>query len=178
MEQNVLVRRATEADLDAVERLYGEVCDYLDAHQNYPDWRRGVYPTRRDAEEALHRYRLGVAQIGERIVGTFVLKHETVKGYENARWLTENDYARIYVLHTFAVHPDFLREGVGSRLLRGAEEMAREESCVSLRLDVVKGNVPAERLYQKSGYRFIGTVSLGYESTDTPWFNLYEKALA
>lgn len=40
---------------------------------------------------------------------------------------------------------------------------------------VVKGNLPAERLYQKCGYQLVGTVSLGYEEYGIPWYDLYEK---
>ncbi len=49
-----------------------------------------------------------------------------------------------------------------------AERVSREERCVSIRLDVVKDNIPAERLYQKCGYQLIGTVSLGYEAYGLP----------
>lgn len=58
-----------------------------------------------------------------------------------------------------------------------AEREAQKEQCVSIRLDVVKGNIPAERLYQKCGYQFVGTVSLGYEAYGLPWYNLYEKII-
>lgn len=58
-----------------------------------------------------------------------------------------------------------------------AEQVAREEQCISIRLDVVKGNIPADQLYQKCGYQLIGTVSLGYEEYGRPWYNLYEKIL-
>ena len=58
-----------------------------------------------------------------------------------------------------------------------AERVSREERCVSIRLDVVKDNIPAERLYQKCGYQLAGTVSLGYEAYGLPWFHLYEKIL-
>lgn len=95
------------------------------------------------------RKALYVARGGEKTTGTFVLKHEPEEGYKNGKWLTENDYRYIYVIYTLAVHPDFLKCGVGTEILRFAEHTARKERCVSIRLDVVKGNIPAERLYQK-----------------------------
>ena len=83
----------------------------------------------------------------------------------------------IYVIYTLAVHSHFLYCSVGTELLLFSERVARREGRVSLRLDVVKGNAPAERLYQKCGYRLAGTVSLGYEAYGHPWFHLYEKIL-
>ena len=171
------IRKAVEADLDGVGKLYEDVCDYLDAHGNYPGWIKGIYPVRRDAERGMMANALYVARIGERTVGAVILTHEPEDGYENGKWLTEDDYRRIYVVHTLAVHPDFLKCGIGTELLVFAERVAREEQCVSIRLDVVKDNIPAERLYQKCGYQWAGTVSLGYEAYGLPWYQLYEKLL-
>lgn len=177
MEQDIQVRKAVEDDLDHIEKLYEDVCDHLESHKNYPGWRKGIYPTRFDAKKGLTENALYVALSGERMAGTVILNHEPEEGYRNGIWLTGDDYKRIYVIHTLAVHPDFLKCGVGTELLMFAEGLAREEQCVSIRLDVVKDNVPAERLYQKCGYQFIGTVSLGYEAYGLPWYNLYEKLL-
>lgn len=171
------IRKAVEADLDGVGKLYEDVCDYLDAHGNYPGWKKGIYPVRRDAERGMMANALYVARIGERTVGTVILTHEPEDGYGNGKWLTEDDYRRIYVVHTLAVHPDFLKCGIGTELLVFAERVAREEQCVSIRLDVVKDNIPAERLYQKCGYQWAGTVSLSYEAYGLPWYQLYEKLL-
>ncbi|MGL5439917.1 MAG: GNAT family N-acetyltransferase [Filifactoraceae bacterium] len=171
------IRKATKSDLDQVENLYNELCDYLDEHENYPGWKKGVYPIRDDAEKGLRENTLFVVQKDENIVGTFVLKHEPEEGYKDVEWLTINDYSHIYVINTLAVHPKHLKYGIGGEILKFIENVAKEEKCISLRLDVVKGNLPAELLYQKNGYHFIGTVSLGYEEYGLPWYNLYEKVL-
>jgi len=177
VKQDIKIRKAVEEDLDDIEKLYEDICDYLDAHKNYPGWRKGIYPARRDAEDGLKKNALYAVWIGKKIAGAVMLKHEQEDGYQNGKWLAEDDDEHIYVVYTLAVHPDFLKCGIGTELLAFAEGVAREERCVSIRLDVVKGNIPAERLYQKCGYRFAGTVSLGYEAFGLPWYNLYEKLL-
>ena len=177
VKQDIQIRKAVETDLEHIEKLYEAICDYLETHRNYPGWKKGIYPVRCDAEKGLMANALYVARIGNKTVGTIILKHKPEEGYRNGKWLTGDDYDHIYVVHTLAVHPDFLKCGIGTELLMFAERVAREEQCVSIRLDVVKDNVPAERLYQKCGYQFAGTVSLGYESYGLPWYNLYEKLL-
>ena len=177
MRQDIQIRKAVKADLDCIEKLYDDICDYLETHTNYPGWRKGIYPVRCDAEKGVMENALYIAQIGKKTAGSFILNHEPEKGYKRGKWLTENDYRHIYVVHTLAVHPDFLKCGIGTELLMYAEQVAREEQYVSIRLDVVKGNIPAEQLYQKCGYQLIGTVSLGYEAYGLPWYNLYEKIL-
>lgn len=62
-------------------------------------------------------------------------------------------------------------------MLDFAEKKAKEEKCLSIRLDMVKGNLPAERLYRKCGFQYISTVSLGYERYGLPWFDLFEKVI-
>lgn len=146
MKYDIQIRKAVGSDLDNIEKLYGDICDYLETHENYPGWKKSVYPIRSDAEKALAANELYVACFGGRTAGTIVLKHEPEEGYKNGKWLTEDDYERIYVVYALAVHPDFLKCGIGTELLMFAEGVARKEQCVSIRLDVVKGNIPAERL--------------------------------
>lgn len=177
MKQDIQIRKAAESDLDCIEKLYEDICGHLETHKNYPGWKKGIYPNRCDAEKGLMADGLYIAHIGSKTAGAVILKHEPEEGYKNGRWLTEDDYQHIYVVYTLAVHPDFLKCGVGTELLMFAERMARKEQCISIRLDVVKDNVPAEQLYRKCGYQFIGTVSLGYEEYGLPWYNLYEKIL-
>lgn len=171
------IRKAEKLDLEQIENLYEEVCDYLEAHKNYPGWRKGVYPTRNDAEIGLNEKSLFVVESDKKIVGTFILRHKPEEGYRNVEWFTANDYSHIYVIYTLAVHPHFMKQGIGAEILRFIESYARKEQCISIRLDVVKGNVPAESLYKKNGFQLVGTVSLGYEAYGLPWYNLYEKVL-
>lgn len=46
---SIVVRIATVNDIDAIEQLYDDLNDYLETHENYPRWKKGVYPIREDA---------------------------------------------------------------------------------------------------------------------------------
>ena len=72
MKQNIYIRKAVDADIDCIEMLYEDICDYLDAHINYPGWKKGIYPARCDAEKGLTENVLYVAQVGEIIAGTIL----------------------------------------------------------------------------------------------------------
>ena len=69
---NVRVRKAEYSDLDKVEQLYQELNDHLAAHENYPGWKRDVYPTREDAEEGFRSGGLYVAENQGKIAGTVI----------------------------------------------------------------------------------------------------------
>lgn len=170
-------RKADARDVEEISRLYDSVCDFLEEHENYPGWKKGIYPTDEDANAGINENALYVVTDQDRIIGTMMLRHKPEEGYQNVAWITDNNYEKIYVVYTLAVHPDFIGLGIGEKLLGYAEEIARKEGCVSLRLDVVKGNIPAENLYKRCGYQFMGTTSLGYEEYGLPWYNLYEKVL-
>ena len=169
--------KADITDIEEISKLYDDVCDYLCEHENYPGWKKGIYPTKDDANEGTKESSLYIVKDKNKIVGSVILRHKPEEGYKNVDWVLESNYDKIYVIYTLAVHPNYMRLGIGKKLLDFAEEIAREEGCISLRLDVVKGNIPAESLYQKCGYKYVGTTSLGYENYGLPWYNLYEKIL-
>jgi len=51
-----------------------------------------------------------------------------------------------------AVRPEVRGRGVGTRLILGAEELARAKGLVTIRLDVVDTNPRARRLYERLGF--------------------------
>ena len=62
-------------------------------------------------------------------------------------------------------------------MLEFATQYAIDMKMKALRLDVYEKNLPAISLYEKSGYQYIDTVSLGLEKHGLDWFRLYEKLL-
>jgi len=57
---------------------------------------------------------------------------------------------------TFAVHPDHRRLRIGERLLQRLFEIAVAMSAEWLTLEVRASNLPAQRLYEKYGFRRAG----------------------
>lgn len=56
-------------------------------------------------------------------------------------------------------------------------QYARKNGYKAIRLDVVPGNVPAIRLYEKMGFTYAGTADLLRGIEDIPLFDLYELNL-
>ena len=67
-----------------------------------------------------------------------------------------------------------MRQGIGKRLVAEAVHLAEENGMKALRLDVLVGNLPAEKLYKSMGFMFIDRVTLFYEDTGRCDFDLYE----
>ena len=78
---------------------------------------------------------------------------EQPAGLLNAFWSVSTFAAkRLINIHDIAVSPNFRGRGVATALLAEIESIARELGCCKLTLEVLSGNQPAQRTYQKSGF--------------------------
>lgn len=175
---DINIELGTVNDIDELEQLYNDLNDYLEKGINYPGWRKGIYPARQDAESGISEGALYVARHNGRIAGSIILRHKPEEAYYNVKWSFESDYSDVFVIYTFAVHPEFLKCGVGKALMDFAAKHAAENNCKALRLDVYEKNMPAIKLYEKCGFKYIDTVDLGYGEYGLDWFKLYEKKLS
>lgn len=173
----IKTRLGTEMDIDALEQLYDNLNDYLEGTINYPGWKKGVYPIRQDAVVGIQEGCLYVATEHNQIIGSMILRHKPEPAYYTATWQRDLDYSEVLVIYTLVVCPKKLQEGIGQRMLEYAEQYAKGKKIKALRLDVYEKNTPAIRLYQKCGYQYIDTVSLGLEDYGLDWFRLYEKLI-
>lgn len=171
------IRKGTPKDIDELSALYDGLNDYLEAHQNFPGWRKGVYPTREDAVQGIGEDALFVATVGNEIAGTFILRHRPEPGYAKADWGTQLEDREVLVLYTFAVHPRHLHRGVGRKLMEFILAHAAQEKMKAVRLDVYEKNIPAIRLYEQLGFQYVDTVDLGYGMYGLDRFRLYQKLL-
>lgn len=171
------MRPGIPADLDSLARLYDDLNDHLAASTNYPGWIKGVYPIREDAADGIDAGCLFVAMAEGKITGSIILRRSQEAAYAAGGWQAPLDDSDVLVIHTFVVAPEYLRHGVGRKMLAFAAQYAMEVNCKALRLDVYEKNLPAIALYEKCGYQYAGTVSLGLEQHGLDWFRLYEKLL-
>ncbi|MEM7668115.1 MAG: GNAT family N-acetyltransferase [Pseudomonadota bacterium] len=57
----------------------------------------------------------------------------------------------IAMVHALEVCPEYRKQGVGERLMRGAASWAAAQGAGTLALAVTEANRPARRLYEKLG---------------------------
>lgn len=171
------IERGVPADSDELEKLYDDLNDYLLATVNYPGWIKGIYPTGKDAARGIDNHTLYVVRQGGKIAGSVILNHRPEEAYDRVKWKVDADYSRILVIRTLAVHPSFLRMGIGRALMDFSVESARKQGMRSIRLDVYEKNFPAIALYERCGFEYIGLADLGLGEHGLNWFRLYEKVL-
>ena len=167
----------TKNDINETEELYNDLNDALEIGVNYPGWKKGVYPIREDAIKGISEENMYIAKYKDKIVGAVILNHEPESAYDSVKWKSDDNYDEILVIHTLVVNPNYLRLGIGKKIMDFAYKHAKSLKVKSIRLDVYEKNEPAIKLYEKCGYDYIGTVDLGLKNYGLDWFKLYEKII-
>ena len=174
---DIIIELGKANDIDELEQLYNDLNDHLEKEINYPGWLKGIYPVRQNAIDGVKHGNLYVSKHNGKIIGSVILSHKPEPAYCKAKWEFESDYSDVFVVHTFAVHPLFLKCGVGKGLMDFSIDYGIKSHAKSIRLDVYERNIPAIRLYEKCGFKYTDTVDLGLGNCGLNWFKLYEKLL-
>ena len=160
------IRKADVSDTDALLEMYNAIIDDTDGKSESPRWTKGVYPDRDYIAGAASRGEMYAAFENGIPVGALVRNHVMAPGYERVEWDSDSSPEKVYVIHTLGVSPACQHRGIASMLSKRLIEDARKEGIGSIRLDVIDGNIPSIRLYEKLGFRNHGRMVLDYGSVD------------
>ncbi|MGD8552909.1 MAG: GNAT family N-acetyltransferase [Anaerolineales bacterium] len=128
----VRIRTATEADLPALE-WDGE----------YIHFRRVYLQALREAKR--DRRVIYLAETPGEVVGQLFIHLHSI-------WKSAFGGAKAGYLHSFRVKPHFRGQGIGSRLLKTAEQELLERRYSRAVISVAKVNIRAQELYLQHGY--------------------------
>jgi ribosomal protein S18 acetylase RimI-like enzyme len=97
----------------------------------------------------------------------------TLCGYAMLLFSKKTASARLY---SFAVDSQFRRQGIATKLLQAAEDVAYNKyNCVSLHLETRRDNIAMQQLVNNCGYQKFGTFANYYEDLMEAW--RFEKSL-
>ena len=168
------IRKCQIEDVEAVGEFYDRVVENLCANVNYPKWTYKVYPSTDFVRQMTLAGEQFVCLLDGEIVGAFVFNDDPQGAYENVTWGANLQRGEYGVCHAVALAPRLQGKGLGKQIVEFCLQRARELGYKAIRLDVVPGNLPARKLYEKCGFRYVGDADLerGYE--DIPVFSLLE----
>ncbi|MBO4219148.1 MAG: GNAT family N-acetyltransferase [Erysipelotrichaceae bacterium] len=160
----MITRRADITDLERLYGFYDAVIDQQSHDQYGPDWTKGIYPSEDDIRSHLEKGEfLLVCQDGQ-IAGAAVLSLGEEEMYKAGNWARKVPDEEVAIVHLLAVSPAFRHQGVSGILMDYLLEEARRMARV-IHLDVVCGNLPALKLYQRHGFTSAGQLEVYYEDT-------------
>ncbi len=171
------IQKAVPADFQEVWDFYCRLIDDMADAEFRPGWEKGVYPTEEFLRSSLWNGQLYAARRDGVMAGAMVVNHDCTPGYEAIRWAVPAEPGEVSVIHALGVSPAFQGGGVAKELVHAAVRLARSAGQKAIRLDVLGGNLPAQKLYTAAGFQYMGTLKLFYEDTGLTDFLLYELPL-
>lgn len=181
--EEYLFRKAAAEDIDAVSSIYDRAidADIRDSEKkgSITGWRKGIYPVRKTAEDALKRDDLFVCVRAEdgQVVATGIINQKQVDVYAGGNWVNIVPDDQVMVLHTLVVDPDCAAHGIGRRFLQFYEDYARDHGCTELRIDTNITNNIAHHFYNKIGYRDAGVAPTTFNGLPGVNLLMLEKGL-
>lgn len=158
-------------DLQEIKSLT-EACAVAMQEKGIFQWNEH-YPSLEKLRADIEKRELFVLKDQDQILGIIVLTNFMDKEYVPIHWLTKNNN-NLYV-HRLAVHPLVWGKGYGQKLMDFAEEYARLNDFVSVRLDTFSKNKRNQRFYESRGYQKLGDIYFPKQSEDP--FHCYELLL-
>ena len=108
------------------------------------------YPPLEIFESDVQSGTLFIMKEEERLAGIIVLSKEQDEEYKDVDWTDRS--GRALVVHRLAVHPEFQRKGMATKLMDFAENYARENGYTSIRVDTFSGNPRSLKFFEKLNY--------------------------
>lgn len=162
----MIIRKAVPDDAPRMLELWKRLGEWL-RERGIDMWR----PERFSLDEIQAFFKDGadlyLAEMDGSLAGTYVIMWS-----DPSIW-GESDSTAAGYIHRLAVDRRYRGRGIGSRLLRDAEDRIRQNGKTVARLDCMADNERLNRYYRDHGYQFVRRVDAGSWSA-----NLYEKRLA
>jgi len=172
-----MIRKAQAGDIDRISEIYEEIHTEEEAGRAVIGWVRGVYPTRRTAEDAVRAGHMFVDEEDGRIVAAGKLNQLQEAAYALAPWCDDAPEDQVMVLHTLVVSPSAGNRGYGRNFVEFYERYALAHGCRYLRMDTNAKNQRARALYRRLGYREAGIVPTVFNGIEGVQLVCLEKRL-
>lgn len=171
------IRTAAPADYERVRDFYYFLTDAMQDAQYPPGWEKDVYPTQEFLRQSIRNGELYLGESEGRLLSCMVANHQYNAGYRAAQWSVAASDSELLVIHALGVHPAYAGRGIAKQMVGQVIDLARSGGIKTIRLDVLAGNLPAERAYRKMGFTCRDTMQLYYADTGWTAFKLFEYVL-
>ena len=165
-------------DFETVKRKYIDVIENTPDIEKYARWIYGKHPTDESLKAYIDRREMYVLIDGEKIAGLTALVMCQGDDYSGIPWKDNLPSDKVATVHLLAVCPDQRGKSLGIRILEEVMIIAVCEGKRALRLDTLKTNLPAQKLYDKAGFVFRGERRMYAENTGMTDFMYYEKIIS
>ena len=131
------------------------------------------YPNKQAFINDVNRNELYVLEIENRLIGCVTISTFMDDEYIPVPWLTPNKN-NIYI-HRLAIHPKYQGQGYAQKLMDFAENYAKINNFVSVRLDTFSQNLKNLKFYERRNYKRLENIYFPKQSKHP--FYCYELVL-
>lgn len=174
----MIIQKAKSEDYNRIRLFYHALIDDIQNSVYRPGWQKDIYPDPDELKQEIREGSLYCGYIDKELVASMVVNQKFQDdAYADAMWKVDATSAEILVIHMLGVGMKHAGQGYGRQMVRFVIDMAEQMYIKAVRLDVLKGNLPAERLYTSMGFQFRNTVPMYYPDVGWMEFELYEYVL-
>lgn len=164
-----MIRKASLNDVDSIMDIIKSTVEEMKTYNN-TQWDES-YPQAKDFIKDIESEELYVEAEGKEIKGFICINYIEQKEYDDLNWVSNS---KAMVIHRMAVNPKFRQQGIATKLIKLAEQLALDNNVVYLKTDTYSINTKMNSLFKKCGFNLVGEMSfLGKEK---PFF-CYDKLL-
>jgi len=139
-------------DLNKIKEIYTKIIEnmYINDIKIWNEY----YPNE-VFESDIEKKNLYLLKDNDNILGAFVInEHENIE--EDVEW--EDKTAKAYLINRVGVNTEYLRQGIGQKIINEAATLAKEKGAKYLRLLVSEFNNPAVNLYSKCKFNKVSGI--------------------
>ncbi|MGC1203602.1 MAG: GNAT family N-acetyltransferase [Flavobacteriaceae bacterium] len=166
-----MIRKATLKDIDKLFEIT-KACALSMIQKKIYQWNE-FYPNKNAFLKDLERNELYVLELNNALIGCVCISTFMDDEYKAISWLSETKN-NIYI-HRLAIHPNHQGKGYAQKLMTFAEDFAKKNKVLSLRLDTFSQNERNVKFYENRGYKRLGNIYFPKQS-DYPFY-CYELVL-
>lgn len=171
------LEKAKTEDLNRIRAFYWHLIDSSETLAQILQWKKDLYPADSDWMSYIHKGELYLIYEAEYLVGAVALTTSQSNGYKKVNWQMDVEDDEVLVTHLLAIDPSQQGRGVATSALDHIVAVAKNMGKKVVRLDAIETNVPAQRLYEKYGFKKCGWAQEFYESVGLAGFYFYEFVL-
>lgn len=168
------IQCAEEKNYADVRDFYYSLIEAMKDSEFEIGWERDIYPTQEFLLTSIHNRELYAAKSGSSLLACMIVNHSYNDGYKNISWSVDARDDELLVIYALGVHPLYAGQGIARQMVQHVIDMARKNEIKTIRLDVLGGNIPAERVYMKMGFHYLATLQMFYEDTGWTDYKVFE----
>lgn len=170
----MILRKAKPNEAIKILKFYQDVIKSIENTSFKPKWNE-KYPNIEYIKTSIEKEELYICTERDEIVSSFILNNEFDNDYSDITWMIDAKPDEILIIHTFAINSNYRSKGLSAKIFDEIKKM--NQTMKTLRIDIVDGNIGAEKVFEKLGFEYVTSVEIKHYAVGLQKFHLYEYVL-